>query len=49
VTAERVLRAISTQTQRVLLAALIADAQLGAQELDAFMLRSRCRADQRLS
>lgn len=42
-------RRTSFQTQLVLLAALIADAHLGAQDLDAFMLRARRRADRWLS
>lgn len=42
-------RRTSFQAQLVLLAALIADAQLSTQELDAFMLRSRRRADRWLS
>jgi hypothetical protein len=42
-------RRTSFQTQRVLLAALIADAHLGARELDEFMLRARRRADRWLA
>ena len=42
-------RRTSFQTQLVLLSALIADADLGAQDLDAFMLRARRRADRWLS
>jgi hypothetical protein len=42
-------RRTSFETQRVLLAALIADAHLGARELDAFMIRARRRADRWLS
>lgn len=40
---------ISYQTQGFLLAALIADASLGAQELDHFMLRARRLADRWLA
>jgi hypothetical protein len=42
-------RRTSFQTQLVLLAALIADAHLGGQELDDFMLRSRRLADRWLA
>jgi hypothetical protein len=42
-------RRTSFQTQRFLLAALIADARLDAAELDDFMLRSRRRADRWLA
>jgi hypothetical protein len=40
---------LSFRTQLVLLAALIADAQLGAQELDHFLLRARRLADRWLA
>jgi hypothetical protein len=42
-------RRASFQTQRFLLAALIADARLDAQELNDFMLRARRRADRWLA